>query len=160
MDQLDAKLYQGNSGGPVFNEKGEVVCISAMMLTGEGGSYGFCIPSILAQKVLADLEEFKEVRWRSLNLSVEQLENSIVKIAEVQPNKAADKAGLKSGDIIKTLYNKEYNEGLKVLSTLDLLTALAIMNGSEEKISLEIERNGETLVIDVITDFKVSAEFD
>lgn len=160
LDQLDAKLYQGNSGGPVFNEEGEVVCISAMMLTGEGGSYGFCIPSILAQKVLTDLNEFKEVRWRTLSVSVEQLENSTVKISEVQPNKAADKAGLKSGDIIKTLYNNEYDEGLKVLSTLDLLTALAIMHGSEEKLSLEIERNGETLVVDVTTDFRLSSEFD
>lgn len=160
LDQLDAKLYQGNSGGPVFNENGEVVCVSAMMLAGEGGSYGFCIPSILTQKVINDFKEFNEVRWRTLSLSVEETEESTVKIAEVQSGKAADKAGLKSGDIIKTIYNKQYNEGLKVLSTVNILTALAIMNGSEEKLSLEIERNGETLMVEVTTDYRLSKEFD
>lgn len=160
LDQLDAKLYQGNSGGPVFNENGEVVCVSSMMLTGEGGSYGFCIPSILTQKVINDFKEFNEVRWRTLSLSVEETEESTVKIAEVQSGKAADKAGLKSGDIIKTIYNKQYNEGLKVLSTVNILTALAIMNGSEEKLSLEIERNGETLMVEVTTDYRLSKEFD
>jgi S1-C subfamily serine protease len=87
LDQTDAKLYQGNSGGPVFNEEGQVVCISNMMLSQEGGSYGFCIPSNLAKKVLYDFEKFGEVRWRVLNVLTELTDNgSTLILKTIEPN--------------------------------------------------------------------------
>lgn len=160
FDQVDANLFQGNSGGPVFDEEGNVVCVSAVMLTGEGGSYGFCLPSELVQKVLADFSEYNEVRWRSLNAGIEITENSEIKISEVKPDKSADKAGLKVGDTINKIYNNEHKKGLLIKSSTDLLTALASMRGSEEKITLEIIRNGKPIKIEVITDYKTSKDFN
>ena len=69
MDQVDANLFQGNSGGPIFDGNGNVVCVSTMMLSMEGGSYGFCVPSNLVQKVVYDLNAFGEVRWRVMNIT-------------------------------------------------------------------------------------------
>jgi serine protease Do len=161
LDQTDAKLYQGNSGGPVFNEEGQVVCISNMMLSQEGGSYGFCIPSNLAKKVLYDFEKFGEVRWRVLNVLTELTDNgSTLILKTIEPNGAAANAGLKEGDKILEVYTpNNHPNGLVIKSSDDLITELAILKGDDEIIKLLIDRNGEKLVIDVKTNHKLSKDY-
>ena len=131
LDQIDAKLFEGNSGGPVFNARGEVVCVSELMLEGKGGSYGFCIPSNLVKKVLSDFEKFKEVRWRIMNVSLKLTDDgSSVILDTIQPNGAADKAGLKSGDkVIKVYTPKNQIEGKKIETPDDLVTVFAGLYG-------------------------------
>ena len=98
VDQVDAKIYEGNSGGPVFNEYGEVVCVSELMISGNGGSYGFCIPSNLLKKVVNDFQSFKEVRWRAINVSIGLTDDgSSVIINSIDAGGAAEKAGIKAG---------------------------------------------------------------
>lgn len=161
MDQIDAKLFQGNSGGPIFNERGEVICVSNMMLTGTGGSYGFCIPSNLVGKILHDFQIFGEARWRALNVSIGLTDNgSNVILQSVEPNGAAGKAGLKEGDkVLSVKTPRDRDKVKKITKTDDLITALATMNGEDEIVRMTIDRNGEMLVIDVRTNYKLSKDY-
>ena len=162
LDQLDAHLFQGNSGGPIFNKYGQVVCISNMMLSKEGGSYGFCIPSNLVKKVLNDFETFKEVRWRMLNINVGSNEDgSAIVIKNIDPNGAAAKAGLKEGDILLEIFTPtNHPAGVKISSANDLITEMALLNGQDELVSLVIERDGKKQTIEVVSNFKTSKEFN
>lgn len=161
LDQVDAKLFQGNSGGPVFNENGQVVCVSNMMMTREGGSYGFCIPSNLVKKVLHDFNNLGEVRWRAINVEVGLTEDgSSVILKNVEPNGAAGKAGLKDGDKVLEIYTpNNHPKGVKPKDANDLITEMAQLRGDDELIKLLIERNGEKIMFDVKTNYRLSKEY-
>lgn len=160
INQVDAKLFQGNSGGPIFNENGQVVCVSNMILKGEGGSYGFCIPSNLVKKVINDLTVIGEVRWRVINVAVGLTEDgSSVILQDVEANGAADRAGLKVGDKILTIITPSNRTGKKITKADDMITEMANINGNDGVVRLSIERNGETMMIDVDTNFKLSKDY-
>lgn len=161
VDQVDAHLFQGNSGGPIFNEKGQVVCISNMMLSQEGGSYGFCIPSNLVKKVLYDFNNFGEVRWRAINVSVGLTEDgSSVILKDVEPGGAAGMAGLKQNDkVIQIITPKNHPAGVFPKEPNDMITEMATMKGDDEIIKIVIERNGEKMMFNVKTNYKKSSEY-
>lgn len=160
INQVDAKLFQGNSGGPVFNENGQVICVSNMILRGEGGSYGFCVPSNLVKKVINDLTVIGEVRWRVINVAVGLTEDgSSVILQDVEANGAADRAGLKVGDKILTIITPSNRTGKKITKADDMITEMANINGNDGVVRLSIERNGETMMIDVDTNFKLSKDY-
>lgn len=161
IDQIDAKIFQGNSGGPIFNEDGEIVCVSELMLTGEGGSYGFCIPSNLVKKVLNDFEKFGKVKWRAINVQIGLTEDgSSVILENVEPDGAGGKAGLKSGDKILEIYTpKNHPKGIKPNDANDIITELSQMNGDDEIVKILIDRNGEKMMFDVKTNYRLSEEY-
>ena len=162
VDQVDANIFQGNSGGPVFNEHGEVICVSELMFEGKGGSYGLCIPSVLLKKVISDFQMFGEVRWRAMNVSIGLTEdgNSVI-VNSLDANGAADKAGIKVDDKILAIYTpNNHPAGLVVTDVNSLVSEMATMGGADEKIKVLIERNGEKQMIDVITNYKLSKEYE
>jgi S1-C subfamily serine protease len=161
MDQIDAKLFQGNSGGPIFNEKGQVICVSNMMLALEGGSYGFCLPSDLVKKIIHDFNMFKEVRWRVINVAVDLTDDgSSVIVRSLDADGAAAKAGIKEGDkILEIITPTTHPQGVKITNANDLISELATLKGSDEMVKLIIERNGEKMMIDVKTNYKLSSEY-
>lgn len=161
MDQVDANLFQGNSGGPIFNADGQIVCVSTMMLAMEGGSYGFCVPSNLVKKVIHDFNVFHEVRWRALNISAGLTDDgSSVIVQSLEPDGAASKAGIKEGDILLEIYTgTNHPHGTKITNPNDLITELAMQNGDDEKVKLLIMRNGEKKMIDVTTNYRLSSDY-
>lgn len=161
VDQLDAHVFNGNSGGPIFNDKGQVVCISNLMYVREGGSYGFCVPTTLVKKVIYDYDKLKEVRWRVLNIAAAPSEDGSAIIAkDVEPQGAAGMAGIKVGDkLLKISTPNNHPNGIKIKSPDDLITELASLRGDDEVIKLAIERDGKELVIDVKTNYKLSKEY-
>lgn len=161
MNQIDANLFQGNSGGPIFNEDGEVICVSNMMLAMEGGSYGFCIPSDLVKKVVHDFNVLGEVRWRVINVSSSLTDDgSSVIVSSLEPDGAAAKAGINEGDIILEIYTTgNHPKGIKIARPDDLITELASMNGDDEKVKLLIMRNGEKMLINVNTNYRLSSDY-
>jgi len=160
LDQVDAKVYQGNSGGPIFNEYGQVVCVSELMLTGEGGSYGFCIPSNLVKKIIHDFNTLGEVRWRVMNVSIGLTDDGdSVIVKSVEPDGAAGKAGIKDGDKILAVFTSDNKTGKKVITTDDIITEFATMRGDDEMVRVSIDRNGELMMIDVKTNYKLSKEY-
>jgi len=121
--QTDASINQGNSGGPLFNLKGEVVGINtAIIAPGSSGSIGigFAIPSNPASKVISQLIKYGETKrgWLGVRIQqvtqeiadVEKLENAEgALVASVSEKSPADKAGIKAGDIILEFDGKKIN---------------------------------------------------
>lgn len=160
MDQVDAKLFEGNSGGPVFNQYGEVICVSEMMLTGNGGSYGFCVPSNLVKKILHDFVNIGEVKWRVINVSIGLTDDgSNVILQSVEPGGAAGSAGLKEGDKVLAIFTPDNRTGKQIVRTDDMITELATMHGDDEMIRISVDRKGEIMTFDVKTNFKLSKEY-
>jgi serine protease Do len=112
--QTDASINQGNSGGPLFNIKGEVVGINtAIIAPGQTGSIGigFAIPSNAASNVIDQLIQYGETRRGWLGVRIQEVSKEIAEvekldkpkgalIASVSEDSPAFKAGLKAGDII------------------------------------------------------------
>ncbi len=112
--QTDASINQGNSGGPLFNLKGEVVGINtAIIAPGQSGSIGigFAIPSNAASKVIDQLVNYGETRRGWLGVRIQEVTTEIAEavdlkkaegalVASVGEKSPADKAGVKAGDII------------------------------------------------------------
>lgn len=121
--QTDASINRGNSGGPMFNMRGEVIGINTAIFSPTGGSVGigFAIPSNLAKPVIDQLLEFGATRrgWigvRIQNITPEIAESIGMKeshgamIASLTVDGPADKAGLKQGDVILSFGDKDINE--------------------------------------------------
>ena len=111
--QTDAAINRGNSGGPLFNMKGEVVGVNTAIISPSGGSIGigFSIPSKLAKRIVEQLIKHGEVRRGWLGVRVDEVSEKLAKeaglekprgavVSRVDKGGPADKAGLKKGDIV------------------------------------------------------------
>ena len=121
--QTDASINQGNSGGPLFNLKGEVVGINtAIIAPGQSGSIGigFAIPANAASKVIDQLINFGETRRGWLGVRIQEVTKEIADavelkkaagalVASVGEKSPADKAGIIAGDIILEFDGKKIN---------------------------------------------------
>jgi serine protease Do len=118
--QTDAPINQGNSGGALINTNGELVGINSQILSPSGGSIGigFAIPSNMARSVLDQLAKTGRVRRGHLGIGVQTISSDIaanlglkdthgVIVSQVEPGSAAERAGLKSGDVITALNGAE-----------------------------------------------------
>ena len=146
--QTDASINLGNSGGPLFNLEGKVIGINtAIIAPGQSGSIGigFAIPSNPASKIISQLIEFGETKrgWLGVRIQVvteeiaevEKLENPEgALVASVSENSRADKAGIKSGDIILEF------DGKKV-DTMRTLPKLVAQTEIGKRVILKVWRN-------------------
>jgi Do/DeqQ family serine protease len=112
--QTDAPINQGNSGGALVNTKGELVGINSQILSGSGGNIGigFAIPSNMAKHVMEEIRTKGKVTRSQLGVSIQPVTSDMAEslglkdvggaiIGSVAPGSAAEKAGLKRGDIIQ-----------------------------------------------------------
>jgi len=120
--QTDAAINPGNSGGALVNTNGDLVGINTAIhsSTGSYTGYGFAIPSNMVKKIIKDLQEFGEVKRAYIGIHIldinsrmaEELELANVNgvlIAKVLKNSAAEKAGIKSYDVITEINNRKIN---------------------------------------------------
>ena len=111
--QTDAPINQGNSGGALVNTKGELVGINAQIVSSDGGNIGigFAIPSNMAKHVMDQLRTNGEVTRAQLGVTVQGVTSDLAEslglkdvggalIGSVTAGSAADRAGLKRGDVI------------------------------------------------------------
>jgi serine protease Do len=117
--QTDAPINFGNSGGPLFNLKGEIVGINTAIISG-GQGIGFAVPINMVKAVLPQLKEGKIVRaWLGVRIQpitkeimesfgLDSIEGAL--IAEVLKNSPAEKAGLKEGDVIIEVDGKKVED--------------------------------------------------
>ncbi len=111
--QIDAPINRGNSGGPAFNLKGEVIGINTAIYSPSGGSVGigFAIPASTAKTIISDLKDDGNVTRGWLGVQIQPVTDEIAEsigldkasgtiIAAVTDDSPAGKAGLKTGDTI------------------------------------------------------------
>jgi len=111
--QTDAAINRGNSGGPLFNEKGEVVGINTAIISPSGGSIGigFSIPSEIAKGVVDQLRQFGETHRGWLGVNIQDVTDDLAEslgldhargalVAGVTDGGPAAAAKLQAGDVI------------------------------------------------------------
>ncbi|HEY8963543.1 MAG TPA: DegQ family serine endoprotease [Alphaproteobacteria bacterium] len=111
--QTDASINRGNSGGPMFDLKGEVIGINTAIYSPSGGSVGigFAIPSAMAKTVLDQLVKYGKTRRGWLGVRIQTVTEEIAEslnlkkvsgalVASLTATGPAEKAGLKPGDVI------------------------------------------------------------
>lgn len=153
--QTDAAINSGNSGGALVNLKGQLVGINTAILGPNGGNIGigFAIPSNMVKTVISQIQEYGEVRRGQLGITGTELNADLARnfdytgnagafVNEVVPDSAADKAGIKSGDIIISI------DGKKISSFGELRAKIATM-GAGSKVKLGIFRDGEEIEVTV-----------
>jgi Do/DeqQ family serine protease len=152
--QTDASINPGNSGGPLINIDGEVVGINAMIIQ-PGTGIGFAIPINMAKQILSDLiKEGKIVRpWLGISaqdLTPEMVEHFKVKekegvlVGQVYPGTGAEKAGLLSGDIIKSVDDKAVKNVTELVKEIQKKKV-------GQKVKLSLIRDGKGMTIEVTT---------
>ena len=146
--QTDASINQGNSGGPLFNLKGEVIGINtAIIAPGQSGSIGigFAIPANAASNVIDQLIQFGETKRGWLGVRIQEVTKEIAEVeklkkpqgalvASVGDNSPADKAGIKAGDIILNFDGKK-------IDTMRTLPKVVASTQVGKSVELKIWRN-------------------
>jgi len=130
--QTDAAINKGNSGGPLFNMKGEVIGINTAIISPTGGSIGigFSVPTELAQNVISQLREFGETHRGWLGVRIQPVTDDIAESLKMDVPRGAlvagiikggpvEKGEIKTGDVILKF------DGRDVLEMRDLPRAVA-----------------------------------
>lgn len=161
MIQTDAAINSGNSGGPLFNTKGQVIGITTAKYSGTSGSgasiegIGFAIPIDDVNGILSDLREYGYVTSAYIGVSVRDVDSYGVGyglpagafIEEIVEGAAADKAGLQVWDIIVNL------GGHEVTCVNDLLLALRKMDVGETT-TVTVYRTGQRVDLNITLEEK------
>jgi len=152
--QIDAAVNRGNSGGPSFNENGQVVGINTAIYSPSGGSVGiaFAIPASTARQVVDQLIAKGAVRRGWLGVQIQPVTKEIAESVGLTEAKGAliadpmtgpgQKAGIKAGDIILSV------NGAEVKDARDLARKVAAA-GPDETVKLAVWRDGRRQMIDV-----------
>ncbi len=149
--QTDAAVNRGNSGGALVNTNGELIGINAAIAstTGSFAGYSFAIPSNIAKKVVTDLMEHGEVQRGFLNININDVTPGLVRendlkvnrgvyVANVNEGGAGEKAGLKEGDVIIAIDDRQIN------TTAELLETIGRKRPGDE-VNVTYNRNGRTM---------------
>ena len=147
--QTDVAVNPGNSGGPLFNTRGEVIGINSQIYSRTGGYQGlsFAIPIELATKVKDQIVATGKASHARLGVAIQEVNQTFADsfkldkpegalVSSVDSGGPADKAGLKSGDVIRKV------NGQPIVTSSDL-PALIGSATPGEKVSLEIWRQGK-----------------
>ncbi|WP_406947760.1 Do family serine endopeptidase [Psychrobacter vallis] len=151
--QTDVALNPGNSGGPLFNQRGEVIGINSRIFSGTGGYMGlsFSIPIDAAMDIYEQLKKDGEVVRAYLGIYPQDIDRNLAEaynlarpqgalLTRVSPDSPAQKAGLKAGDIIL-----QYND-VQIMRASDLLNLLNRAKPSDA-FRAQIQRNGKQMTI-------------
>lgn len=146
--QIDAPINRGNSGGPLFNTRGEVVGVNTAIFSPNGGNIGigFAIPSNMVNNVVAQLDRngFVERGWLGVYIQTitEDLADSIGRsdtdgalITSVVEDSPAERAGLRPGDVVLS-----YDE--QAVETIRNLPRLVAATAPGDEVEMSIWRDG------------------
>ncbi|MGQ3887648.1 Do family serine endopeptidase [Legionella sp. CNM-1927-20] len=160
--QTDAAINPGNSGGALVNAKGELIGINTAIISPYGGNVGigFAIPINMAKDVVMQLIKYGSIHRGLMGIFVQHLTPELAQamgysedfqgalVSQVNEGSPAEKAGLKSGDIITQINNTKITQATQVKTTISLLRV-----GSDAKIT--IQRDGREMTLNaVVTDLK------
>jgi serine protease Do len=151
--QTDVAVNPGNSGGPLFNTRGEVVGINSQIYSQTGGYQGlsFAIPIDVANRIKDQLVATGSVKHAKLGVTVQEVNQGFADsfklespegalVSSVERGGPADKAGLKSGDVIRKL------DGEPIVASGDLPAMLSLAKPGQQ-IAMDVWRDGKIVRI-------------
>jgi Do/DeqQ family serine protease len=148
--QTDAPINPGNSGGALVNLQGQLVGVNSAIFSGSGGNIGigFAIPSNMVKSVMTQLIQYGEVKRGMLGVQLSSqftpeiaeslgLDNAKgALIQQVVEGSAADKAGVKAGDVVTQINGRTVANASELRNTIGLLRV-------GEKVELALLRDGQ-----------------
>ncbi|HTP47285.1 MAG TPA: DegQ family serine endoprotease [Casimicrobiaceae bacterium] len=148
--QTDAAVNPGNSGGPLFNLKGEVIGINSQIFSRSGGFQGlaFAVPIDVAMQVKDEIVQTGHASHGRLGVTIQEVNQALAQnfglkapkgalVSSVEKGSPGAEAGLQPGDVILKL------DGKDVSSSSELPPMVSALKGGT-KVTLEVWRNGET----------------
>ncbi len=162
--QTDASINQGNSGGPMFDMRGNVIGINSQILSPSGGNVGigFAIPSEQAAPIVETLRKGQSIKRGYLGVQISPLsedladslglaKNSGEFIQGVEPGKGAEKAGIKAGDVIVSVAGQEVNPDQN-------LSSIVANQAIGAKVPIVLLRNGQRMTVTAVVGERPSEE--
>lgn len=132
--QTDASINPGNSGGALINLRGELIGVNTAILSPAGGNVGigFAVPSNMARSVVDQLTRFGEVRRGRLGVMVQDVTPDMGEslglaqpegalITQVEDGSPADRAGIRSGDVITAVDGKPVGNAAELRNRIGLV---------------------------------------
>ena len=153
--QTDASINPGNSGGALINLKGELIGVNTAIIGPNANiGIGFAIPANMAMNVTEQLIDHGEVRRGRLGVVIQPLTPDLAEafglerqkgavVVEVEPDSAADKAGLKSGDVVLSV------DGDPVDNSADMRNYIGLLRVGSA-VELGVLRDGKRLDIEAV----------
>ncbi|TXD96916.1 Do family serine endopeptidase [Psychrobacter frigidicola] len=151
--QTDVALNPGNSGGPLFNQRGEVIGINSRIFSGTGGYMGlsFSIPIDAAMDIYQQLKTSGSVARAYMGIYPQDIDRNLAEVyklsrpqgallTKVAPDSPAQKAGLKSGDIVL-----QYND-IKIMQASDLLNLINRARPNDP-FRAQLQRDGKQMIV-------------
>ena len=144
--QTDAAINSGNSGGALVNSQGQVIGINTLKMSGSGiEGMGFAIPINSTKDIYSQLIQYNKVKRPYIGISGRDLDaetakaNKLVEgvyVLSVEEFSAAEKAGIKNGDVITQIDGKN-------IKTMDELNEIKNSHSIGDEITLKISRSGK-----------------
>src|SRR3990170_2933952 len=150
--QTDASINPGNSGGPLFNMKGEVVGLNTAIIAG-GQGIGFATPINMVKEILLQLKEGGKITRGWIGVTIQEVTPDIANsfglkepkgalVSSVIPGDPAEKAGIKTGDILIEFDAKEITE-------LGDLPRTVAATSPGKNVAVKIVRDGTEKVLEL-----------
>ncbi|HOJ50810.1 MAG TPA: Do family serine endopeptidase [Spirochaetota bacterium] len=154
--QTDVSINPGNSGGPLLNIRGQVIGINSAIYSTSGGSIGigFAIPINIVKNVVTQLIEKGKVERGYIGIYIQDVDENLAKyykldkvegviVTDVQAGSPAEKAGLKPGDLIVKVNDKNVEDASSLISMISNTPP-----GGE--VNLKIKRNNQEIDVKII----------
>lgn len=161
--QTDAAVNPGNSGGALVNKAGKLVGINTMIYsqTGSYSGYSFAVPSNIVRKIVDDLIDFGSVKRAVLGVTMSAITEETAKdlklssmegvyINEVSAGSAADKGGVKKGDVLVAIDGNKLTGASSVQEKVngyrpgDTATLTIIRNGEKKELNVTFQGTAAT----------------
>jgi len=156
--QTDAPINHGNSGGALINVKGELVGINSQIISPSDGNIGigFAIPANMARRVMDDLRKDGRVRRSQLGVSIQPVTSDIAEsldlkqvggaiVLNVTPGSAADQAGMKRGDVIRSFNGQPVQDTNSLRNRVadaapgSSANVVVVRDGSEQTLTVKLD---------------------
>ena len=146
--QTDAAVNPGNSGGPLFNLRGEVIGVNSQIFSRSGGFQGlaFAVPIDVAMQVKDQIQQYGKVSHGKLGIAIQEVNQALAQnfglkqpegalVSSVEKNSPGAKAGLEPGDVILKYEGKD-------ISRSSDLPPMVSSTKPGTKVTLDVWRNG------------------
>ncbi|MFN2099726.1 Do family serine endopeptidase [Altererythrobacter sp. MF3-039] len=162
--QTDAAINRGNSGGPLFDMQGNVIGINNAIFSPSGGSVGigFAIPAEIAAPIVEQLRRGEEIERGYLGVRIQPVNDDLADalglerssgefVQMVEPDGAADRAGIQAGDVVVEVNNQ-------TVTSEQTLSYLIANTPPGSRIPIELYRDGERRTVTATVGRRPSAE--